>query len=77
MRTQVKVGLDQWLVGDTQQVDLITDGLNGCVAVGIVAGNKVSLAHVYSGCDKANWNEYEKGLDEALGKYEPGELTGA
>lgn len=77
MRTQVKVGLDQWLVGDGQQVDLITDGLNGCVAVGIVAGNKVSLAHVYSGCDKTNWNEYEKGLNEALGAHDPGALKGA
>jgi len=60
----IRVGLDQWIVvngvtrdghGLPERVGLNTNGLSGCVAIGMRWGNMLSLAHVYSGCDVGTW----------------------
>lgn len=68
MTQRVKVGADEWLVADASKTTLMTDGLSGCVAIGIAAGDKIALAHVYSECSQKNdnWASYEAALDKAL-----------
>lgn len=47
--TTVKVSLDEWaIVRRDAGVELMTDGLSGCVAIGIRTGDKLALTHVYS-----------------------------
>ena len=47
--TTVKVSLDEWaVVHRSAGVELMTDGLSGCVAIGIRTGDKLALTHVYS-----------------------------
>jgi hypothetical protein len=78
---RVKVGLDQWVVVGTQGgVELITTGLSGCAALGLLNREKsfFSLAHVFSGCDnETKFQQYKiqlgnlvhamggKGIEEA------------
>lgn len=66
MNETVKVGLDEWVVADAGKVDLATDGLSGCVAVGLAGNGRVTLTHVYSGCTQDNWPEYRQRLDDAI-----------
>jgi hypothetical protein len=42
---------------------LVTSGLSGCIAVGLVSQQSFCLAHVYSGCEKSNWASYKHQLD--------------
>ncbi|MET4728485.1 hypothetical protein ABIE09_002295 [Lysobacter enzymogenes] len=67
MTQRVKVGADEWLVADASKTTLMTDGLSGCVAIGIAAGDKIALAHVFSECSErnGNWKDYEAALDKA------------
>ncbi|MGO1000143.1 hypothetical protein [Lysobacter sp. CA196] len=67
MTTHVKVGADEWLVADAGNTRLMTDGLSGCVAIGLVKGDKIALAHVYSDCSEknGNWGVYEEALNKA------------
>lgn len=67
MTTHVKVGADEWLVADAGKTRLMTDGLSGCVAIGLVKGDKIALAHVYSDCSEknGNWGVYEEALNKA------------
>ncbi len=47
--TTVKVSLDEWAVVNRDKgVELMTDGLSGCVAVGIRTRDRLALTHVYS-----------------------------
>lgn len=47
--TTVKVSLDEWAIVDRDKgVELMTDGLSGCVAVGIRTRDRLALTHVYS-----------------------------
>ena len=47
--TTVKVSLDECaVVHRSAGVELMTDGLSGCVAIGIRTGDKLALTHVYS-----------------------------
>jgi hypothetical protein len=63
----VKVGLDQWIVASvSQHVDLITNGLSGCVGLGLISPEQFSLAHVFSDCTEKTWAEYERQLDILL-----------
>lgn len=77
MNEKVKVGLDEWIVADRTRTDLMTDGLSGCVAVGLAKGDKISLAHVYSDCTAANWDVYKGKLDAALTASGMGDLHGS
>jgi hypothetical protein len=77
MNEKVKVGLDEWIVADRTKTDLMTDGLSGCVAVGLAKGDKVSLAHVYSDCTADNWDAYKGKLDAALTASGMGDLHGS
>ena len=77
MNEKVKVGLDEWVVADRTKTDLMTDGLSGCVAVGLAKGDKLSLAHVYSDCTAANWDTYKDKLDAALTASGMGDLYGS
>ncbi|WP_152566156.1 XVIPCD domain-containing protein [Lysobacter antibioticus] len=64
---RVKVGLDEWLAADPKQTDLITDGLLGCVAVGLTGKDRIALTHVYDEAkDQAFWPGYQEKLDAAL-----------
>lgn len=48
--TVVKVSLDEWaVVRRDAHAELMTDGLNGCVALSVKSGDKMGLTHVYSG----------------------------
>lgn len=78
----VKVGLDQWIVTSvTKPVDLITNGLSGCVALGMVSPEQFCLAHVFSDCTEKTWAEYEPQLEnlfqvmEKEGKLKEASLT--
>ena len=73
MNARVKVGLDEWMAGDASKTDLITDGLSGCVAVGLAGNGRVALSHVFSGCDAGNWEDYRTRLDEALAASDLGD----
>jgi hypothetical protein len=77
MNEKVKVGLDEWIVADRTKTDLMTDGLSGCVAVGLAKGDKVSLAHVFSDCTADNWDAYKGKLDAALTASGMGDLHGS
>jgi hypothetical protein len=77
MNEKVKVGLDEWIVADRTRTDLMTDGLAGCVAVGLAKGDKVSLAHVYSNCTPDTWDAYKDTLDKALTASGMGDLHGS
>jgi hypothetical protein len=77
MNEKVKVGLDEWIVADRTKTDLMTDGLSGCVAVGLAKGDKVSLAHVFSDCTADNWDAYKDKLDKALTASGMGDLHGS
>ncbi|MEQ1512823.1 MAG: XVIPCD domain-containing protein [Lysobacteraceae bacterium] len=77
MNEKVKVGLDEWIVADRTKTDLMTDGLSGCVAVGLAKGDKVSLSHVYSNCTADNWDAYKGKLDAALTASGMGDLHGS
>ena len=77
MNDKVKVGLDEWIVADRTKTDLMTDGLSGCVAVGLAKGDKISLAHVYSDCTADNWDAYKGKLDAALTASGMGDLHGS
>ncbi|WP_064747738.1 XVIPCD domain-containing protein [Lysobacter antibioticus] len=67
MNDRVKVGADEWLSVQAGGPDLITDGLRGCVAVGLAGGGRIALSHVYSACnDEARWQAYEKQLNAAF-----------
>lgn len=77
MNEKVKVGLDEWIVADSTKTDLMTDGLSGCVAVGLAKGDKVSLSHVYSNCTPDNWDAYKGKLDAALTASGMGDLHGS
>lgn len=47
--TTVKVSLDEWaIVNRDKGVELMTDGLSGCVAIGIRTRDRLALTHVYS-----------------------------
>lgn len=64
---RVKAGLDEWLAADPKQTDLITDGLLGCVAVGLIGNERIALTHVYSESDDdSRWPGYISQLDHAL-----------
>ena len=77
MNEKVKVGLDEWVVADRTKTDLMTDGLSGCVAVGLAKGDKISLAHVFSDCTAANWDTYKDKLETALTASGMGDLHGS
>jgi hypothetical protein len=77
MNEKVKVGLDEWIVADRTKTDLMTDGLSGCVAVGLAKGDKISLAHVFSDCTADNWDAYKGKLDAALTASGMGDLHGS
>jgi hypothetical protein len=77
MNEKVKVGLDEWIVADRTKTDLMTDGLSGCVAVGLAKGDKISLAHVFSECTADNWDAYKDKLDKALTASGMGDLHGS
>lgn len=77
MNEKVKVGLDEWIVADRTKTDLMTDGLSGCVAVGLAKGDKISLSHVYSDCTADNWDAYKGKLDAALTASGMGDLHGS
>ncbi|NOT87332.1 MAG: hypothetical protein HOP03_04030 [Lysobacter sp.] len=77
MNEKVKVGLDEWIVADSTKTDLMTDGLSGCVAVGLAKGDKISLSHVYSDCTADNWDAYKGKLDAALTASGMGDLHGS
>ena len=77
MNDKVKVGLDEWIVADASKTDLMTEGLSGCVAVGLAKGGKISLAHVFSDCTAANWDAYKNKLDAALTASGMGDLHGS
>jgi hypothetical protein len=66
MNDKVKVGLDEWVVADAGKVDLVTDGLSGCVAVGLAGNGRVTLTHVYSDCTADNWPAYRERLEAAI-----------
>lgn len=67
MNDRVKVGLDEWLTVDAGRADLITDGLNGCVAIGLAGNGRAALTHVYSECNDApSWERYREQLDTAF-----------
>lgn len=67
MNDRVKVGVDEWLSLQAGGPDLITDGLLGCVAVGLAGNGRLALSHVYSGCnDEAGWRDYEERLNAAF-----------
>jgi len=71
---RVKVGLDEWLSADPKQAELITDGLLGCVAVGLTGKDRIALTHVYDVAkDGERWPEYREKLDEALQASQLGE----
>lgn len=63
----VKVGLDEWIVvhspANGVRVQVLTDGLAGCVALCLMSNTQTCLAHVFSRCNQANWPEYEQALD--------------
>lgn len=59
---KIKVGIDECVVVDAQDNQLMTDGLTGCVAVGLSQGGKIALAHVYSECNEGNWASYRDNL---------------
>lgn len=45
----VKVSLDEAIVIDRRaRAELMTDGLNGCVAVALKSGDRIGMTHVYS-----------------------------
>lgn len=47
--TTIKVSLDEAVVIDRRSnAELMTDGLNGCVAVALRSGDRIGLTHVYS-----------------------------
>lgn len=77
MNEKVKVCLDEWIVADRTKTDLMTDGLAGCVAVGLAKGDKISLSHVYSNCTADNWDAYKGKLDAALTASGMGDLHGS
>jgi hypothetical protein len=77
MNETVKVGLDEWIVADRTRTDLMTDGLSGCVAVGLSKGDKLSLAHVYSDCTPDHWEAYKEKLQTALTASGMGDLHGS
>jgi hypothetical protein len=58
MVTRVAVGLDQWVVSNNHDVELMTWGLSGCVAMVLSNNTQFSLAHVYSDCDEHSWRNY-------------------
>jgi hypothetical protein len=63
----VKVGLDQWIVASaSKHVDLITNGLSGCVGLGLISPEQFCLAHVFSDCTEKTWAEYKGQLDILL-----------
>lgn len=77
MNDRVKVGLNEWMVADAGTTDLVTDGLSGCVAVGLAGNGKVALSHVYSGCDSEKaWGDYHPKLEAALESSGLGDLRG-
>lgn len=76
MNEKVKVGLDEWIVADSTSTDLLTDGLNGCVAVGLAKGDRISLAHVYSDCTAETWDAYKDKLESALARSGMDDLHG-
>lgn len=78
MPERVKVGLDEWVVADAGRSELMTDGLNGCVAVGLAGNGKISLAHVYSDCNSdKQWADYLPKLESALTASGLGDLSGS
>ncbi|MFZ5638575.1 MAG: XVIPCD domain-containing protein [Pseudomonadota bacterium] len=77
MNEKVKVGLDEWIVADRTKTDLMTDGLNGCVAVGLAKGDRISLSHVYSECTAETWDAYKDKLESALAESGMGDLHGS
>jgi len=78
MPERVKVGLDEWVAADASRVELLTDGLNGCVAVGLAGNGKISLAHVYSECDSdKKWADYLPKLESSLEASGLGDLRGS
>ncbi|MBN7138667.1 hypothetical protein A7A76_06030 [Lysobacter enzymogenes] len=78
MPERVKVGLDEWVAADARRVELMTDGLSGCVAVGLAGNGKVSLAHVYSECDSdKKWADYLPKLESSLEASGLGDLRGS
>jgi hypothetical protein len=42
------------------KVRLVTSGLSGCIAVGLLSEDKFSLMHVFSDCSKTNWDQYQE-----------------
>ena len=67
----MKVGLDQWIVANvSEHVDLVTNGLSGCVALGLMGSEQFGLAHVFSDCTEKTWAEYERQLEILLGVME-------
>ncbi len=45
----IKVSLDEVVIADRRaNVELMTDGLSGCVAVALKSGDKIGLTHIYS-----------------------------
>ncbi len=47
--TTIKVSLDEVVIADRRaNVELMTDGLSGCVAVALKSGDRIGLTHVYS-----------------------------
>lgn len=77
MNDTVKVGLDEWLTVDAGRADLITDGLNGCVAIGLVGNGRAALTHVFSECnDATSWQRYREQLDTAFAQSGLGDGAG-
>lgn len=77
MTEHIKVGLDQWVTADARTTELMTDGLNGCVALGLAGNGKISLAHVYSDCNKdSQWEKYLPKLEASLEAAGLGDLHG-
>jgi hypothetical protein len=64
---RIKVGLDEWIIATTgHDVELVTDGLSGCVAVILDDSDDCLLAHVFSACNEGNFDAYKTALDVPL-----------
>lgn len=56
----VKVGLNEWVVLDTtghNDLSLWTDGLSGCVGVGVIVPPKIFVTHISSTFSAQSWTQ--------------------
>lgn len=56
----IKVGLNEWVVLDTtghNDLSLWTDGLSGCVGVGVIIPPKIFVTHINSAFSAQDWTQ--------------------